>query len=263
MELVFPISKLDTIKQLEPFMLLNSNIKYTDNSDNPDNPDKEMDNKNKANTNFQKMAKNKKPNIKSNNFFWPKEKDQLFWCFYISLYDIEKYQDNRAKVFTIENDFKIHTVEKLRNIKDQLKTHKIRLNPVEDELVNSKKITTASIPALCLLYKKNIVIVRSRIYYLFCYDQDNSEYNLDNYNTIFNLDDRYYIDYELTNDKFKSIIETYYRVDNLDKPLKAPSSYTLKELQDIATKLAICLVGENDKNRTKNVLYELILEKMI
>ena len=259
MNLVFPISDLYNIKQLESFMLINSNNKdmYIDNTI------KEIDNTNKTNTNLEKQEKNKKSNIKSNDFFCPREKDQLFWCFYISLYDIDIYRDNKSKVFTIEHDFKIHTVEKLRKIKDELKTHKIRLNPIEDELVNSKKITTVSIPALCLLYKKNIVIVRSRIYYLFCYDQDNSEYNLNNYYTIFNTDDQYYIDYELTNDKFKLIIDTYYRVDNLNKPLKSLSSYTLKELQDIATKLDICLVGENNKNKTKQILYENILEKII
>ena len=50
---------------------------------------------------------------------------------------------------------------------------------------------------------------------------------------------------------------------NLEKPLKSPSGYSLGELQNIAIKLEIDLQGENKKNRTKNILYEKILEKIV
>ena len=60
----------------------------------------------------------------------------------------------------------------------------------------------------------------------------------------------------------KNIRETYWKIDNPDKPLKVPSAYTIKELQDISTKLGINLVSNLGKNKTKQLLYEEILTKL-
>ena len=42
----------------------------------------------------------------------------------------------------------------------------------------------------------------------------------------------------------KNIRDTYWKIDDADKPLKVPSAYTIKELQEIAEKLGIILMNE-------------------
>tara|TARA_Y100000591_G_C21846467_1_gene709009 strand:+ start:3036 stop:3875 length:840 start_codon:yes stop_codon:yes gene_type:complete len=278
MDLVFPLKDIN-INDLKPFMLLKSNIIDFNNNDNITNNknnesllvedffyNKQM-NKELSSENYKEMLKNKNTRYKnlqidSNNYFWPREKDQLFWCFYVSIYGKDMYYDNKRKTFTIEHDMKIQSIEKLRKLKDELKIHKIRRNLVEDELLNSKKITTLGLHALCLLYKKNILLVKKRTFIKFSHDLDNMEYKLENYNVIFIDDDKYYIDYELNNDKFLNIVNEYFHLENIEKPLKSPSSYSLKDLQNIATKLNLVLQNTNGKNLTKNQLYENILQKL-
>ena len=55
------------------------------------------------------------------------------------------------------------------------------------------------------------------------------------------------------------ILDTYWKIDDADKPLKVPSAYTIKELQEIAEKLGIILMNELGKNKTKPILYQEIL----
>ena len=279
MDLVFPLKDIN-IKDLTQFMLLKSNIidfnnncnSITNNKNNESSLIKDFFNNREKNKqisceNYKEMfkykdTKYKKLQIDSDNYFFPREKDQLFWCFYVSMYGKDTYYDNKRKTFTIEHDMKIESIEKLRKLKDELKMYKIRRNLVEDELLNSKKITTLGLHALCLLYKKNVLLVKKRTYIKFTHDLDNIEYKLENYHVIFIDDDKYYIDYELNNDKFLTIVNEYFHLENIDKPLKSPSSYSLKDLQNIATKLNLELQNSNGKNLTKNQLYENILQKL-
>ena len=272
MDLVFPIPELNDIKELRPYMLLKSNIPdFNKTKENKDKKDKKVDDcfadMMKIKESVSKMGlqnKRKKIVIDSTDYFWPREKDQLFWCFYAVLYDRSSYFDNKLKTFSIEHDFKIASVEKLRKMKDQMKIHKIRRNQVEDELVNEKRITPMALNALCLLYRKNVILVKGRTYTLFCHDLDNSVHNLTNYDVIFRKDDIFYLDYDLTDARFQEIISTYYRVDDLEKPLKSVSSYKADELRLIAESLSVELIDPvSQKNKTKTKLYEHILEKLV
>lgn len=291
MDLVFPIPELNDIKELQPYMLLKSNIQDFNKTKNvkKNNNDKQYINKQdinkqnihkKSNDCFLEMMKikesvskmglqnttnkRKKPIIDSTDYFWPREKDQLFWCFYVILYDRPTYFDNKMKTFSIEHDFKIASIEKLRKLKDEMKIHKIKRNQVEDELANEKRISPMALNALSLLYKKNIILVKGRTFTIFCHDLDNSQQNLANYHVIFRKDDIFYIDYCLTDAGFREIISTYYRVDNLEKPLKSVSSYKSDELREIAEALTIELIDPiRQKNKTKTKLYEDIMDKLV
>jgi hypothetical protein len=54
---------------------------------------------------------------------------------------------------------------------------------------------------------------------------------------------------------------TLYRLDILNKPIKALSAYKVQDLIDIANKLAIEIINkENGKNKSKNELYESIIQ---
>ena len=48
--------------------------------------------------------------IKTNNFV-PRQKDVLFWCFYIILNGKEKYLFNINNIFTVEKETKIAAIE--------------------------------------------------------------------------------------------------------------------------------------------------------
>ena len=66
------------------------------------------------------------------------------------------------------------------------------------------------------------------------------------------------------NDEFLTKIkQDYWHIENIQKPLKAPSAYTLPELQEIANKLQISThvqVNEKSKAKVKTALYEEILQ---
>ena len=65
------------------------------------------------------------------------------------------------------------------------------------------------------------------------------------------------------NDFITKLHEDYWLIENIQKPLNAPSAYTLNELQSIANKLQITThsqVNEKSKAKTKTALYEEILQ---
>jgi hypothetical protein len=56
-----------------------------------------------------------------NPFFIPRQKDTLFWCFYILVNGIDKYENLNVINIVVEKTLKIEYVEKLRLKKDLLK----------------------------------------------------------------------------------------------------------------------------------------------
>jgi hypothetical protein len=68
--------------------------------------------------------------------------------------------------------------------------------------------------------------------------------------------------FEIANTNLLEEIRTsLYKVETLDKPVKAISSYKLQDLINICNKLAIEIKHINTgKNKTKNELYESLLQ---
>jgi len=90
-----------------------------------------------------------------NNIFFPSQQDQLFWCFFIILFNKHEY-DMISNYFTREKQIKYEWIEKFRTRKDIFKTIKISRNCIEDELANKKQISMNTIKALCHLFDINI-----------------------------------------------------------------------------------------------------------
>ena len=63
-------------------------------------------------------------------------------------------------------------------------------------------------------------------------------------------------------DDLKNMLSNYYYVENLDKPLKAYSSYKLIDLTNICAKLNILVSNNNANPKKKQDLYEDILKKL-
>jgi len=199
---------------------------------------------------------------KRDEYFIPFQKDKLFWCFYILLKGFSEYEMHRTGFYAVEKAFKITTVEKLRGMKKEIKDLKLKISEVEDELVNKEQITLKGLQVLCLVYKVSITYIYGKKYCEFLYND-----------TIGNADaiikgiikqterKEHALIYEDAIDLPK-IKQTHWFIENVQKPLKAPASYTLKDLQDICEKLEIPIKNEIGKSKTKKDLYEGILSKL-
>ena len=277
-EIVYPIKSLSSLDSLKRYMALesNKNIETVQTGAIPGTEDKMVKPERKSNirNNKGKHEKHDKPDKQykqdKQGIFSPRETDGLFWCFYVSLNDLSTYMDNRAKSFSIEHDFKIQAIEKMRDsdFKASMKAHRVRLSTVEDELANSKKITASTVKALALLYNECfcIVNVAKRTYFV-----AGSNDLLSSAKIIYYADDKFYIKLNTCNDSIattpdlSTITNEYYLLESLEKPIKSITSYTAVELQTIARKLDIDIKNKEkamSKSKTKQQLYTEILERL-
>jgi hypothetical protein len=227
--------------------------------------------KNKDNENFDN---NTKPTLKNNaknkkyekqNMYKPKQKDSLFWCFYILKNGFSNYEmEINNQYFVVEKNEKFKYIDLLRKNKDILKLHKIKpLTQIEDDLANKDRISPKTFFALCALENINVLLVDKRkVYELLCVDID----SLHPINIVHRNNEKHEHSIEL--DTTKEIIdkyrETYYKLTSFDSTLKSMSSYKLEELIDLCKKLNINIEKNNDndsskKKITKKDIYELLV----
>ena len=213
-----------------------------------------------------------------NNYFTPYQADKLFWCFYIILKGYEEYEMNRSLSFSIEKQLKIETVEKLKYIKPKLKEMKLKRTELEDELVNKKYITIKGLCALCLVHNVSIIYIYGRKYCEINM-QNSIENSIENSMEVpvktgiicqntkkenslkWTSNEINKIDHDFLN----KIKKEYWLIENIQKPLNAPSYYTLKELYIICEKLQIethVKINEKTKSKPKTKLYEEIIQQL-
>lgn len=200
--------------------------------------------------------------VKDNTSFTPFQKDKLFWCFYVLLNGFTDYEMHHTGHYALEKAFKISSVEKLRGMKSQIKALKLKITEVEDELVNKEQISIKGLHVLCLVHKVSITYIYGKQYCEFLYG--------DTIKGIVQRNDKkeHALLYEDT--VLETIKNTHWFIENVQKPLKAPTAYTVKELQDICEKLEIPLTFKQkttlgqivEKNKLKKELYEDILTKL-
>ena len=185
----------------------------------------------------------------TNPFFIPRQKDSLFWCFYAIVNGIEKYENLHVINVVIEKTLKIEYVEKLRLKKELLKIHKCgSLLHLENSLVNEQKIDMKTFIALCVLENINVLYINNKIYFEL---QMNSQ-SIEKYK------------YAVEENSFKAndYKNSLYQVTNLDKPIKAISSYKSEELVEIASKLGLETKKADGKPMLKKDIYEKIIQKL-
>lgn len=232
------------IKDIEKYMLINENIISYKNFNNLEciKNDTEMLKNNSKNLNNSKKTNNSNNKIDS---------DKLFWSLYIIIFGDIKYELDNS--FKVEKEFKIECIEKLRKIKSELKAIKIRLNEVENNLLNEKYISIKSVIALTILHKLNLFYIWDSKYYEIINDSES------NINCIIKDNDNYKLNLDL-NEKDRDFYKNnFFNVENIEKPLKAITAYTKDELIDFCKKLQINDIGNKS---TKKSLYELILPKI-
>ena len=185
-----------------------------------------------------------------NDIFFPKQRDQLFWCFYVILHGQIEY-DILTSFFTLEKETKYKWIEVFRGRKELFKPIKVSRNVVEDELANAKAITMATVKALCHLNDVNVFYVDDKKYYEITTNSEKPFYLIEK------VDGRYGLKEKIPIEKVEYYREHYWKLENLDKPLKAVSSYKASELKDICKRLHI-----ESLNLTKPKMYEKILSKL-
>ena len=190
----------------------------------------------------------------------------MFWCFYIILHGFEEYELHNSDHFITEKNFKISSVEKLRSMKDteKLKNAKLKKNEIEDELVNQQAITLKGLHALCLIHDVSITYIYDRKYCEFLYSTEGVSSSkcgvvIKNIASGKNVNS---VKYDATEDYKTTIHSTFWKIENVNKPLSAASYYSVKDLQDICTRLEIPIVTDTGKNKLKAQLYEDIAKKV-
>jgi len=104
------------------------------------------------------------------SFFTPKQKNSLFWCFYIIVNGLSSYEYEK-NYFTAEQEFKVKTIERIKKGENKqiLKEHKMSKNMIESGLMGSGHgyygISPKILYALSLFYSVNIFYVYKNTYY--------------------------------------------------------------------------------------------------
>ena len=204
----------------------------------------------------EKQQLENKKKQQNNDFFIPKQKDSLFWCWYIFKNGLNEYQSLPEKYFIIEKTKKIKFIEKIRkttfNKKDKIKKKDIELN-----LANDKKLNLKSLEAMLLCKHRNFIFINDKIYYENI-NEDNDKTCIIKY---FKKEEKFglLINKEEIDKKYKKKL---FIVENFLKPIKSISAYKSQEIRDICSKLNINVMKTATKYKTKKNLYSLICEKI-
>jgi hypothetical protein len=208
--------------------------------------------------------KNKKCNTEKkaiDSIYRPKQKDSLFWCFYILKHGYSNYEmEINNQYFTVEKTEKFKYIDLIRKNKDILKIHKIKpFTELEDDLANKERISIKTFFALCVLENINILLVDKRkIFEITCVDIDDKH----PVNIVHRHNQTYehHIELNTTSDILQKYRETYYKMPGIDSTLKSMGSYKLDELTDLCKKLNINIEQSVDKKKkTKKDIYELLV----
>ena len=188
--------------------------------------------------------------------FSPKQKDSLFWCFYILKYGEQNYEMLENINIVLEKKLKIDYVEKIRKEKQIVKSHKFAtLTHLENQLANEEKIDLPTFFTLCVLENINVLYICKKTYFELLMNDDKIHiiHRLDNYSKY---------GYEgIEQSKIELYRSTLFKVDDVEKPIKSISSYKVSELVEFCSKLGIEIcVKDTNKNKSKKDLYESLIQ---
>ena len=200
---------------------------------------------------------------KKETIFYPKQKDSLFWCFYVMVHGDVAYEMLQPINLIVEKKIKIEYIEKIRQNKIALKQHKYAtLSHIENHLLNEQQIDIKTFFSLCVLENLNVFYIIKKTYYELLMNDD--------MNTIFILQQsskstqsiKYsqYHKYGFESETQKTIDQykkELFHIEHLEKPVKSISAYKLSDLIDFCNRLGLETVNsETKKPKKKQELYE-------
>lgn len=190
--------------------------------------------------------------------FFPDVHDSLFWSFYIMKNGQEAYESLGKINIVIERKIKIEYIERFRESKQVLKTYKTApLTHLENVLLNEKQIDIKTLIALSVIEGISFVYIYKNTYFEMNIDADEST----QIHTIVRMDLPTKYGYKITQD-VKPIRDTFYKIDNMNKPLKSMSAYKLDELVVFCNKLGMTM-NNDGKKTSKKGLYEMLVQYFV
>jgi len=190
--------------------------------------------------------------------FFPDVHDSLFWSFYIMKNGQEEYESLGKINIVIERKIKIEYIERFRESKQVLKSYKTApLTHLENVLLNEKQIDIKTLIALCVIEGISFMYIYKNTYFEMNIDADEST----QIHAIVRMDMPTKYGYKIIQD-IKPIRESFYKIDNMNKPLKSMSAYKLDELAVFCNKLGIASVNDG-KKANKKCLYEMLVQYFV
>ena len=113
---------------------------------------------------------------------------------------------------------------------------------------------------MSLWYKINVIFISRKTYYELLMNDTEPIYIIKELENESKYSKKY--GFEIANENsLEQIRTTLFKLETLDKPIKALSSYKVQDLINICNKLAIEIKHiDTGKNKTKNELYESLLQ---
>ncbi len=183
--------------------------------------------------------------------------DPLFWCLYVMMNSTFKYEQ-LANRFTAEQDGKRDQIIMLRDKGKVLKQTtgiKFSASTIEGDIM-SQRMSLHAFQVLVRLNSLNAVFVnpQNRVYAEFISDavSDKPTYILERTNKSIAM-------VQATETQLTAIRATHYRIENLQKPVKSASAYTVAELTEMCHQLKIQLKPKMKKTE----LHEAITKQLV
>jgi len=192
--------------------------------------------------------------------FIPNQQDSLFWCFYIIKNGDVKYETLNNKNSLLAKQIKIELVDSIRKHKDIVKMYKFdTITNLESNLANDNNLNVNTFFTLCAIENINVIFLKRNTYYEMMMTDSDKIYVVHEIQSQSKYNNKY--GYEMgTNDSISNIRNTFFRLESIDKPIKAMSAYKLNELTDICNKLVINIYNITGKQKSKKELYEAIIQ---
>jgi hypothetical protein len=203
----------------------------------------------------QKPKPEMKPKPAENVFRPALNQDPLFWCLYVMMHGTFKYEQ-LANRFTAEQDGKRDQIIMLRDKGKALKQTtglKFSASTIEGDIM-SQRISLHAFQVLVHLNSLNAVFVNpvNRVYAEFISDavSDNPVY-------VVERTDKHMTMTPATD--LEAMRATNHRIENLQKPIKSASAYTVAELTEMCHQLKIQLKPKMKKQE----LYEAVTKQLV
>ena len=263
-------SNNNILNKLEKFML-NNDLIQTIVSNAHQNMIKENEKEKKSYklevSNDNHLLKKSKSNIKvDNEWININNKDKKFWYFYMFINNLELCDlPPNHEVFKVETEQKIKFVEEIEKIENStFKQYKISKKKIQSSISSiQNKITLEDLIGLSILYKRNLIYIYDGMYYELAtgLTSNNNDWDIiyKDENGIEKVPNN-----NKKNELLKNIREEniYFKIDNIVKPIKSASSFTVDELIKIANKINILIEKEDGKKKLKKEIYDEILNKL-
>jgi hypothetical protein len=194
----------------------------------------------------------------------PKQKDTLFWCLYIAKYGYDEYTEIQTHYGTKQLEIQQKIGNYIRNNMVLLKNVNTRITKaaaqeILSELLTDSKTTSMHVLyAYAIYYNMNLILLHPSTEYYLEIQSDTME-DVDTY--LLQKDDRQQFSIRespLTEQEYKEIVGTKYRLESHLRPLKAIGNYKVDELYEVAEKVKMDLTVK----WTKPELYNAITEKI-